>query len=329
MTTVNTDRGTHLFRPTFSIMLALASTIALSGCIDTKKIAVSTTSKILVRGQPAVKMESDWTHASRALPGSLKTVEAFHIAYPDIGRLVAVLAEGYCQYGSGFIEDEWEVAYYDKDYDLAEEISGRATKMYVRCTNYALKMLGGKWKENIFGEFDTINEMITKAGNGKRDGLMWAGMGIASTINHNKDNMGMVAQLPTAKALLMKVVELDDKHNLEAGIKRATPHVALGMLYAGQSPKLGGKPEKAKEHFNRAMELSIDPNDPDKRVRFLLAKVFFAKQYGVIMQDREFFHKTLIEVLQTPPNIWPEQRLANEIAHRRARRYLSMEKEWF
>ena len=34
-------------------------------------------------------------------------------------------------------------------------------------------------------------------------------------------------------------------------------------------------------------------------------------------------------VLQTDPAIWPEQRLANEIAHRRARRYLAMEKELF
>jgi hypothetical protein len=34
-------------------------------------------------------------------------------------------------------------------------------------------------------------------------------------------------------------------------------------------------------------------------------------------------------VLQTDPAIWPEQRLANEIAHRKARRYLRMEKELF
>ena len=47
------------------------------------------------------------------------------------------------------------------------------------------------------------------------------------------------------------------------------------------------------------------------------------------MQDRELFHKTLIEVLQTDPAIWPEQRLANEIAHRRAKRYLKQEKDLF
>ena len=37
----------------------------------------------------------------------------------------------------------------------------------------------------------------------------------------------------------------------------------------------------------------------------------------------------LKQVLETPPSVWPEQRLANEVAHRRARRYLSHEKELF
>ena len=54
-----------------------------------------------------------------------------------------------------------------------------------------------------------------------------------------------------------------------------------------------------------------------------------ARRYAVMVQDRELFRSTLVEVLQTPASIWPEQRLANEIAHRRARRYLKHEKEWF
>jgi hypothetical protein len=47
------------------------------------------------------------------------------------------------------------------------------------------------------------------------------------------------------------------------------------------------------------------------------------------MQDKEMFRDQLVQVLQTDPAIWPEQRLANEIAHRRAKRYLKLEKEFF
>jgi TRAP transporter T-component len=57
--------------------------------------------------------------------------------------------------------------------------------------------------------------------------------------------------------------------------------------------------------------------------------VFYARRYAVAVQNRELFHKSLVEVLQTDPAVWPDQRLANEIAHRKARRYLKREKEWF
>jgi hypothetical protein len=55
----------------------------------------------------------------------------------------------------------------------------------------------------------------------------------------------------------------------------------------------------------------------------------FAYYWGVATGNRQFFHDTLVEVLSTPPSIWPDQRLANELAHLRARRYLAHEKELF
>jgi hypothetical protein len=54
-----------------------------------------------------------------------------------------------------------------------------------------------------------------------------------------------------------------------------------------------------------------------------------AYRIGLQTNDQKFFHENLVKVLETPPSVWPEQRLANEIAHRRARRYLSHEKELF
>ena len=54
-----------------------------------------------------------------------------------------------------------------------------------------------------------------------------------------------------------------------------------------------------------------------------------ARTYAVINQKQDVFHDTLVEVLRTSPAIWPEQRLANELAHVKARRYLKQEKDWF
>ena len=74
-------------------------------------------------------------------------------------------------------------------------------------------------------------------------------------------------------------------------------------------------------HFQRAIELTEN--------KFLLHRVLMAKACAVILQDQKLFHDTLVGVLTTSPAIYPEQRLANELAHVRAKRYLAMEKEWF
>ena len=67
----------------------------------------------------------------------------------------------------------------------------------------------------------------------------------------------------------------------------------------------------------------------DRTGKYLLARTLMAYRVGLQMNDQKFFHDNLVKVLETPPSIWPEQRLANEVAHRRARRYLSHEKELF
>ena len=166
-----------------------------------------------------------------------------------------------------------------------------------------------------------MQKLIKDTGAGKRTPMMWAAIGLASAINQNKDNIEMVAQFETAQKMLLRVVEMDAKHTPSDRALAALPHVALGMVYSARGKELGGDAEKAAAHFKKALELTSD--------RFLLARVQYARRVGVMTQDRKLFHDELLKVLQTDPAIWPEQRLANEIAHRRARRYLSLEKELF
>ena len=74
--------------------LAVAA-LALTAC-DMGQFTVDTTSKVLIRAQPSLKMESDYELAARAIPGTLKTIEGFWVVHPENGILRALLAEGYC-----------------------------------------------------------------------------------------------------------------------------------------------------------------------------------------------------------------------------------------
>ena len=131
----------------------------------------------------------------------------------------------------------------------------------------------------------------------------------------------MVLQVAKAKMIIERVIALDDKNNQKDKAKRGFAHIVRAMLHLSLPKALGGDPEAGKAEFERAIEITEN--------KFLLAKVLLARKYAVATQDKELFRKTLVEVLQTDPAIWPAQRLANEIAHRRARRYLKHEKEYF
>ncbi len=305
------------------VALALASLVAFtaSGC-DIGKLTVNTTSKVLERGQPSLQQEADYEMARQAIPGALKTVESFWIVDPDNARLTKILTEGYCQYGTAFVEDDWEAAKFKKDLEQIEYHNNRASKIFTRCLNYALKTLGGRWQKELFADSqDTVNKLIKDTGSGKRFPLMFAGAALGSLINHNLTRIEMIAYLPTVEAILNRVIEIDAKSPPKNKAHAALPYIALGMIHTARGKALGGDPDKGKAMFEMALKVTDN--------KFLLARTLMAYRVGLATNDRKFFHEQLKQVLETSPAVWPEQRLANEVAHRKARRYLSHEKDLF
>lgn len=308
------------------VAYALATTIlalgTLAGC-DIGKITVNTTSKVLERGQPSLKMESDYEMARQAIPGALKTVENFWIVDPDNPRLTKILTEGYCQYGTAFVEDDWEVAKFKKDLEAADYHNTRSTNVFTRCMNYALKTLGDRWQKEIFADDQAVvAKLIKDTGKSKRFPLLFAATALGSVINHNLTRVELLAYLPTVQAMLERVVEIDTKDGAPKDqALAALPYVALGMIHTARAKALGGDPDKGKAMFEQALKITDN--------KYLLARTLMAYRVGLATNDRKFFHEQLKIVLETPPSKWPEQRLANEVAHRRARRYLSNEKNLF
>jgi hypothetical protein len=295
--------------------------IALLVSCDIGKITVNTTSKVLERAQPGLQMESDYEMARQAIPGALKTVEGFWVVDPENKRLIKILTEGYCQYGTAFVEDDWEVAKLNKDPVAAEYHSGRASNIFTRCLNYALKSLGSEWQKDIFSDVETLKKLVAKTGPERRTPMMFAGMALGSIINHNLTRIEMIGYLGNVQIIMERVIELDKKNPPELKQHAALPYVALGMLHSARPQALGGDPAQAKAHFEKALEITDQ--------KFLLARTLLGYRVGKQTNDRKFFHAQMKKVLETPPSVWPEQRLANEVAHRKARRYLTKEKELF
>jgi hypothetical protein len=294
---------------------------------DIGKITVATTAKILVRAQPSLQQESDYQLAHDAIPGALKTIEGFWIVDPDNEDLLGILTEGYCQYGTAFVEDDWEVAKFAKKLDDIDYHNARATHIFTRCLNYALRRLGDRWQTQLFEAPETVAKLAADTGAGKRDQMMWAALALGSIINHNLSRVEMLAYLPTVQVILARVLTLDKANPPARKDYAALPHIAFAMVFSAVSSQLGGKAAEAKAEFEAALLATADKDHPTGKL--LLARTLMGYRLGLMNNDRKFFHEQLKQVLETPPSVWPEQRLANEVAHRRARRYLSHEKELF
>jgi hypothetical protein len=61
----------------------------------------------------------------------------------------------------------------------------------------------------------------------------------------------------------------------------------------------------------------------------LLARLIFAKTYAVQNQNRELFEMQLQAILQAPNDLFPEQRLANQVARKKATKLLERIDELF
>lgn len=296
-------------------MAAMLLGVGLAGC-NMVKIATNQTADVLAVAAPSMAMESDVDLAREAAPGQLKTVEGFWLASPENRKLLRLLAQGYCEYAFGFLDADLEaLTMAGRDDDQTAKLRARATGLYQRCMRYGLKLLDRSWEQALAGELPAFRAKVARAGKSNVEGMFFTALGLASSININRDNLELVASLPRVKIMFERIVQLDEK------FYNAGAHMALGMLYSAQGAAIGGNPAKGLEHFDRAIALTGG--------KFLMPKVLKAHTYAVTTSDRKLFHDSLVEVTQAAPDIWPEQRLANELAKLRATRYLAHEDELF
>ena len=123
-----------------------------------------------------------------------------------------------------------------------------------------------------------------------------------------------MADPPKVQALMERVVVLD------GGYEDGGAHLYLGVLYSLRPASLGGRPDLAREHFERAIELSDGNN--------LMAKVLFASQYARLVFDRPLHDRLLSEVLDAEIAA-AGYTLTNTLAQEEASELLAESDEYF
>ena len=241
-----------------------------SGCASLVSNAASGFSENLTK---AFLNHDDPETARAGMPSYMLLMDSFVEGSPDDPAMLGAAANLYASYGAVFTNDDVRASRLTR--------RARAYASTAMCNAYA-EACG--WDELMFEDFESS---LGRVGVADADTLYTYGFTMLAYVRAHTSDFNALAELPQGEAILTRYLEL-------AG-EDANPatHTYLGVLKTLRPPAMGGKPDEARSHFEKAIELTGG--------RDLSAKVEFAKGYAKTMYDRELHDQLVTEVLQADP----------------------------
>lgn len=258
-------------------------------------MVVSLTEPMLENGVNALYTETDVEFAREALPGNLKLLEGFRDSDKENQTLTLMLAQGYSAYALGYLEDDEPL---------------RAKQFYFRSWQYIRSLFADQpvlrdGHDHLPAEIESV---LKDMGKEDVERLFWLGLSWGSYINFSISDPEVIADLVKVQSIMNRVLELNENYYFGGA------HMFWGTYYASIPQMLGGQPEKARKHFDKAMQISDG--------KFLFVQYFYAKTYAYQIQDKELFVNTLNEIIAADPHILPGMELPNALAKERAKKLL-------
>lgn len=291
-------------------LLLLFALPLLVGC-DLTRFTANSSAALFVRGGEGLQEHWDYELVGDGLPASILQLEGVARVVPDNQELGISLMRAYVSYGFGWIEDEMAQAQDAGDLDEELRLAGRARLMYERARNIGVHHFGlddagfDDALRNVRDFPDYLERNYTSPDDVPL--LFWTGYAWGSAINVANDDPELVLSLPIVRALMERAVELDRSYFNYAGL------IFLGVVNGTLPEALGGNPQRAREIFQEALDLTERKN--------FTVHVAYARTYGIQAQDRALFIGLLREVIDGgDPE--PTLRLPNRIARRQAIRWL-------
>jgi tetratricopeptide (TPR) repeat protein len=282
----------------FTVIVFAASVLACS-----PKLLIKSTKKTTDVAAAAIEKYDDPILLGEALPNLLITAEGYLGAVPDDVDLLVSTASKYSLYASLVVE-EVDKEHAIKLYRRGQELGMRALRQN--------KKFAKKVGDESLEPFEAAVRVLKKS---DVPALYVTMTNWFSLISLTSSDPEALMGIPKVEAIMNKIMELDETYNYGA------IHAAFGTYYGSLSKAIGGQPDKAKYHFEKAFEISGS--------EFLYFHVLYAQTYAVQIQDKELFINILEKVLATPKKAEHEMTMANEIAKVKAKKLLSSIDEYF
>jgi hypothetical protein len=253
-----------------SVLFIGVFAFALSGCSSLMSSAASGLSESV---SASILNQDDPETAKAALPTFMVLIDGFISDNPEDPDILASGATLYASYGAIFADDE-----------------ARASRLTTRARGYALRAMcesytpACSWPDTNYDEFVATLDGI---GPKQSEYLYTYGFASMAFLNAHSSDMNSLAELPQVEALFEHYMDISgDSVNVSV-------YSFMGTLLTLMPPALGGKPEEAREYFEKAIKLT-DGKD-------LSAKVEYARRYAKMLYERELHDQLLNEVMAADP----------------------------
>src|SRR5439155_7439742 len=135
--------------------------------------------------------------------------------------------------------------------------------------------------------------------------LYWTAVSWGAAVSLSKDDPNLIAEMPMVEALIDRALELNEAFD------HGALHSFLIALEMGRASAPGAADERARKHFQRAVELSCGQQAGPF--------VALAESVSVQKQDAVEFKDLLNRALAIDLDAKPEWRLLNSVMQRRAK----------
>ena len=275
----------------------LLPALLLSGCAS---LMSSATSRMADNISLAILNQDDPATVRDGAPAYLLMIDGMIEGDPRSTDLLLAGARLYGSYAGAFAEDE-----------------ARAHRLSKKSLDYARRAL---CQEDAAlcaaseSRLEAFRVQLSETGSGDLDVVYGFGVAWASWIQANAGDWNAVADLARVQALFERCVEIDETHD------NGGAHLYLGVMKSLLPAAVGGKPEEARLHFERAIEISAGKN--------LMASVLMAKHYARNVFDQRLHDELLTSVLAADAE-YPGYTLVNTLAKVEAEQLLAESNEFF
>jgi predicted anti-sigma-YlaC factor YlaD len=289
---------------------ALAVTVSLTilpGCALVQRKAVGMVASTLASSGDVFTRDDDLELVGDAIPFGLKLYESLLDSAPKNKDLLIATCSNFTQYGVAYLETEAAVLGEAQHHDEVAHLNQRALKLYLRAKGYCLRAMEVRFPG--IGPKLLTDPGPALANAEKKDVplLYWMAASWGSAISLGVDKPELLIDMPVVRALAERALALD-----ESWSKGAIHEMFVSL--DGLPEALGGSAARAREHFNRAVELQHGQSPGP----------YVALATGVVLaaQDRAEFEKVLQTALAIDPEKDPSVRLVTLVQQRRARALL-------